>query len=150
MLDLATAAAEVESDTVVKFCCALAQQCFINEYVFDCADEEQNRARVLRDRLAGALRSKDPVCTLSVAAAAAYFPLHSMDVPPSLFARQWPDAVARLIAQQVHEPAEERSSRSSIAALTPIAETSALVRQQCASLPLNRSHSFCHQSRCQR
>jgi 2-polyprenyl-3-methyl-5-hydroxy-6-metoxy-1,4-benzoquinol methylase/tetratricopeptide (TPR) repeat protein len=138
MLDLATATTDVESDIVVKFCCALAQQCFINEYVFDCTDEEQNRARVLRDRLARALRSKDTVCTLSVAAVAAYFPLHSMDVPPSLFARSWPDAVARLIVQQVHEPAEERSFRSSIAALTPIAETSALVRQQYEENPYPR------------
>ena len=44
MLDLATAPADVPRE-VLDFCCALSQQCFINEYLFACGTEELDRAR---------------------------------------------------------------------------------------------------------
>ena len=74
-----------------------------------------------------------------VAAVAAYFPLHVLDAPAERFERSWPDAVARLIVQQIHEPNEERSLRPSIPALTPIADdVSVLVRQQYEENPYPR------------
>jgi tetratricopeptide (TPR) repeat protein/SAM-dependent methyltransferase len=140
ILDLASAtpAADV-SDLVLDLSGALAQQCFLNEYVFDWTREEQDRACALRDRLAAALRSDDVVPALMVAAVAAYFPLHSLDTPPKRFERSWPDAVTRLVVQQLHEPAEEQSLRSHIPIMSPIADdVSLLVRQQYEENPYPR------------
>jgi tetratricopeptide (TPR) repeat protein/SAM-dependent methyltransferase len=140
VLDLATASTATDvSGDVLDFCCALAQQCFINEYVHDIGREEQDRARALCDRLAIALISDDVVPPLMVAAVAAYFPLHSLDVPPTRFERSWPDGVTRLVVQQIREPADEQSLRASIPVLTPIADSvSALVRQQYEENPYPR------------
>jgi Flp pilus assembly protein TadD/SAM-dependent methyltransferase len=140
VLDLAheTAAANISPD-VLEFCCALAGQCFINEYVFDLRPEERDRASALRDRLASTLTSNDVAPALTVAAVAAYFPLHALNVLPARFERPWPDAVKRLVVQQVHEPAEELSLRPSIPALTPIVDSvSALVSQQYEEHPYPR------------
>jgi hypothetical protein len=41
----------------------------------------------------------------------------------SRFERPLPDAVKRLVVQQVHEPAEEQSLHPSIPALTPIVDS---------------------------
>ncbi len=140
VLDLASATPAPEaSGAVLNLCGALAQQCFLNEYVFDCSHDEQERASTLRDRLAAALTSGDVVPPLMVAAVAAYVPLHSLDLPAERFQRSWPDAVARIIRQQVDEPGEERSLRPSIPALTPILDdVSMLVRQQYEENPYPR------------
>jgi SAM-dependent methyltransferase len=138
MLDLATARADVPGE-VLNFGCALAQQCFINEYVFACASEELDRARSLREQLASVLAANDPVPALTVATVAAYFPLHTVNVPPDKFERPWPDPIVRLIVQQIREPAEERALRASIPVLTPITDTvSELVRQQYEENPYPR------------
>ncbi len=44
-------------DTALRFFSVLAQQCFINEYVFAVTDDEMRQALDLRDRLDAALRS---------------------------------------------------------------------------------------------
>jgi SAM-dependent methyltransferase len=138
MLDLATAQADVPRE-VLDFCCALAQQCFINEYVFACASVELDRALSLRQQLASALAANDIVPPLTMATVAAYFPLHTLDVPPDKFKRSWPEPIVRLMLQQVREPAEELALRASIPALTPITDdVSALVRQQYEENPYPR------------
>ncbi len=140
VLDLATgadAAAGNSEDTLIV-CCALAQQCFINEYVFDHGGEIE-RARTLRDALGGAMASGAPVTPVMVAAVACYFPLHSVPGAQALLDRPWPDAVARLIVQQVREPAEEQQLRLSIPVLTAIEDgVSVLVRQQYEENPYPR------------
>ena len=42
---------------VLDFACALARQCFINEYVYALTDEEGAAAQQLRDKVAAALAS---------------------------------------------------------------------------------------------
>ncbi len=139
LLRLAMAGPAVASESVLAFGCALAEQCFINEYVFTSGHEEQEGARALRDRLAALLTSEDAVPPLMVAAVAAYFPLGSLDVSPGCFERPWPEAVNRLIVQQVREPAEEQALRSAIPALTPVDDdVSVLVRQQYEENPYPR------------
>lgn len=54
---------------------ALAQQCFINEYVFAQTDEEAEYANRLRELLTEKLSRGDVVSPLLLAAVAAYFPL---------------------------------------------------------------------------
>ncbi len=138
MLDLATAPADVPRE-VLDFCCALSQQCFINEYVFACGTEELDRARGLREQLASAFAANGDVPPLTVATVAAYFPLHTVNVPPDKFERSWPEPIVRLIVQQVREPAEERALRASIPAITPITDNvSALVRRQYEENPYPR------------
>jgi len=51
---------------------------------------------------------------------------------------EWPAALAGLVRQQLHEPAEEARDRSTIAALTPIADTSAPVRRMYEENPYPR------------
>ncbi len=67
----------VDAD-VVAFACALARQCFINEYVYAQADTENVLAGVLRDRLLQDLASGATITPLALAVVAAYVPLHAL------------------------------------------------------------------------
>jgi tetratricopeptide (TPR) repeat protein/2-polyprenyl-3-methyl-5-hydroxy-6-metoxy-1,4-benzoquinol methylase len=121
------------------FYCALARQCFINEYVFDAPDAEWEQARRLRDLLGEALQSPRPVPVLWLVVVASYFPLHSVRGADALLERDWPDSVTHLLVQQVREPAQERQTRGSIPALTQIDnDVSRLVRQQYEENPYPR------------
>jgi hypothetical protein len=139
VLDLATGADIAgTSEDIVNVCCALAQQCFINEYAFDDSGEIE-RARALRDALGSAMTSGEPVPPVVVAAVASYFPLYSVPGAQALLDRPWWGAVTRLLVQQVREPAEERQLRSSIPVLTTIEDSvSVLVRQQYEENPYPR------------
>ena len=65
-------------DGLLRFCCALARQCFINEYIFDATSDELEGVRRLRERLVRAIGSAGPVPVLWLVAVAAYLPLHSL------------------------------------------------------------------------
>jgi 2-polyprenyl-3-methyl-5-hydroxy-6-metoxy-1,4-benzoquinol methylase len=140
LLDLAcSSVAPTAPEVLSGLCCALAHQCFINEYVFCCSDEEEQQARSLRDRLAGLLATEATVPALMIASVATYFPLHSLQVSPHRFERSWPDAVARVVVQQIEEPETERSLRLSIPALTPVVDdVSSLVREMYEENPYPR------------
>ena len=119
------AAARVVADSavaepVLSLCCALARQCFINNYVFARSDAEIEQALALRDTLVAALASGADIPALSLVAVAAYVPLHTLPGAESLLDRPWPGAVTALLAQQVRAPLEERRLRASIPALTAI------------------------------
>jgi SAM-dependent methyltransferase/Flp pilus assembly protein TadD len=123
LLDLAgSCEAHDRSEDVLGFCCTLARQCFINEYVFHCSEEEREKACALRDRLTALMTTDDTVPALMIGCVATYFPLHSLAVSPRGFERSWPDTVARIVVQQVDEPATENSLRVSIQALSPIVD----------------------------
>jgi SAM-dependent methyltransferase len=122
---------------ILAFACALASQCFINEYVFAHTDEELAQAVGMRDRLIAAFDRGASVPPLWLATVACYMPLHSL--PASLLGADWPDAVAALLTQQVREPAQERQYRASIPRLTSIDdEVSHAVRQQYEEHPYPR------------
>jgi SAM-dependent methyltransferase/Tfp pilus assembly protein PilF len=124
---------------IVEFCAALAQQCFINEYVYAIANEELALVQELRDGLVARLRSGGQVPPLTVAVVAAYVPLHSLNIPADRWLCAWPPSLAALILQQVAEPAQEAALRQSIPALTQIASgVSQLVRQQYEENPYPR------------
>jgi SAM-dependent methyltransferase len=112
-------AAQLGEDVVHLFC-ALAQQCFINEYVFAQTDHESKRAGQLRDLLVEKLATQSDISPLLLAAIAAYFPLHAIPNANSLLALKWPDYAVRLLRQQVSEPLEEAEDRRKIPALTDI------------------------------
>jgi 2-polyprenyl-3-methyl-5-hydroxy-6-metoxy-1,4-benzoquinol methylase len=127
------------ADSVLTLYCALARQCFINEYVFALADGEREKAQGLRDLLERALESNALVPPLSVVAVAAYFPLHSLDAVDALLERPWPEPMRALLTQQVREPLEESKQRGTIPRLTSVSDQVSLrVQQQYEEHPYPR------------
>src|SRR5262249_58034020 len=107
-LDVLRIASDGVEDAVLGFCCALAKQCFINEYVFATTPEEAEQAERLKQKLAEALTQGSNIPALWPTVVAAYFPLHSLPNAQSLLERAWPAALADVLVQQVREPWEER------------------------------------------
>ncbi|MDP4029597.1 MAG: tetratricopeptide repeat protein [Gallionella sp.] len=140
MLETAAGAEASESDgAILNFYGALARQCFINEYVFACTDDESSRAQALRDALSAALEAGTPVPPLWPIAVAAYFPLHALPFADRLTGRQWPEAVSAVLVQQVGEPAQERQYRANMPRLTGIEDgVSLLVQGQYEENPYPR------------
>ena len=140
VLELAESdAAPTVAGEELVFCCALARQCFINEYVFACSDEEEEKARELRDGLTAALESGAPVPPLWPVAVAAYEPLHGIPAVDALLARSWPAPLAGVFRQQIAEPREEMRIRGETRRLTEVEdEVSRQVRQQYEENPYPR------------
>jgi SAM-dependent methyltransferase len=107
-------------DAVVGLFCALAQQCFLNEYVYAQSDAETRQADRLRQSLLERVSAGDEISPLLLAAVAAYCPLHSLPAATSLLRREWPQFAADLLQQQVRDPLEEAEDRRNIPALTPV------------------------------
>src|ERR1700722_6525752 len=107
-------------DDMVGFACALARQCFINEYVYAQTEAESGLASVLRDRLLRDLASEAAIAPLTLAVVAAYFPLHATPTADALLHWDWPATVAGLLKVQLREPIEEAGERTAIAALAPV------------------------------
>jgi tetratricopeptide (TPR) repeat protein/SAM-dependent methyltransferase len=138
LLDAATAAEKVD-DAALAFSCMLARQCFINEYVFAYATDERAKVEALRDQVAAALRSGDPIAALPLALIASFEPLYSIPGFEALLERPWPDAIADLLIQQVREPLAERGLRNAIPQLTAIEnDVSLLVQNQYEESPYPR------------
>jgi tetratricopeptide (TPR) repeat protein/2-polyprenyl-3-methyl-5-hydroxy-6-metoxy-1,4-benzoquinol methylase len=131
LLDAAAAGEGAGDDAApgLRLYCALAAQCFINEYVFAQDADESRAAAALRDQLAAALAADARVPALLVAAVGCYFPLHTLAGAETLRDRAWPAALRDLLALQVAEPLQERASRRTIAQLTPIDDAVSLAVQ---------------------
>jgi len=133
-------AADATAETdVLGFCCALARQCFINEYVFATTPEEAAAAERLKQSLAEAVMKKSAAEPLPVALAGCYFALAALPDVDELLERPWPAALDAVLTQQLREPREERRLRETIPRLTPIEDaTSVQVRQQYEENPYPR------------
>jgi SAM-dependent methyltransferase len=126
-------------DDAMAFCCAVAKQCFINEYVFAITPEEAEDAERLRQKLVEALTQDSAVPPLWPCVVAMYVSLHSLPNAQALLDRAWPAALTELLTQQVREPWEERQHRDLIPRLTAIDDgVSAQVRQQYEENPYPR------------
>ena len=118
-------------DRLAIFQCALARQCFINDYVYACTDEELQKVAALRDAVSACVHAQLPLDPLWLVALAAYAPLATLACAPVLLQRPWPDALAAVFRQQVGEPEIERSYRASLPRLGPINDAvSRLVQTQ--------------------
>ena len=123
----------------LDFACALARQCFINEYVYAVGDDEAAQARSLRDSLVAATGTGTAVPPAHVAMVASYFALHTLPVADALLTRSWLDPVAAVVNQQIREPRAEADSRAAIPRLTPIEDdVSRLVQEQYEQNPYPR------------
>jgi tetratricopeptide (TPR) repeat protein/SAM-dependent methyltransferase len=128
-----------EEDGLLRFFCALARQCFINEYVFDMNSDEIEGVRRLRERLVRAIASGGAVPVLWLIAAASFLPLHTLPGAEALLDKSWSPAVAALLTQQVREPLEELRARDFIPRLTAVADgVSREVKQQYEENPYPR------------
>jgi 2-polyprenyl-3-methyl-5-hydroxy-6-metoxy-1,4-benzoquinol methylase len=126
-------------DDGLAFFCALAQQCFLNEYVFALGDVEQAELQRVHDRIVAALKGGAEIAPLDLVVTASYLPLQKLPGASSLLTRAWPDAVGRLLTQQIREPLEEESDRNNIAVLTPIEDAVSLqVQHQYEESPYPR------------
>jgi len=138
LADASDASSEPNAE-IIGFYCALAQQCFINEYVFARTADEIRQALDLEQRLTARLVSGASVPPLWLIAVAAYVPLHSRARAEMLLAKRWPDPIGALLDQQVRKPMQERQIRASIPALTTIDdEISLRVRRQYEDMPYPR------------
>lgn len=81
-------------DAPLAFAAALARQCFLNEYVWACNEDEMATTR--------ALANNPDATPLQLAIAGMYAPL-----PATLLERSWPPEIEALLTQQVREPREE-------------------------------------------
>jgi SAM-dependent methyltransferase len=123
----------------LDFVCALARQCFINEYVYAVGDDELALVRSLRDSVVAATGIGTAVPPAHIAAVASYFPLHTLPVADALLTRSWPVPVAAVIDQQIREPHAEVDNRAAIPRLTPIEDdVSRLVQAQYEQNPYPR------------
>jgi 2-polyprenyl-3-methyl-5-hydroxy-6-metoxy-1,4-benzoquinol methylase len=107
-------------DDALEFFCALAQQCFLNEYVFALADDERALSQQIHAQIAHAIETGAEIAPLDVVVAASYLPLHQIPGAASLPDRRWPNAVVQLLTQQIREPFQEATDYKDIPVLTRI------------------------------
>ena len=125
----------VDSPEAERVAALLAQQCFINEYVFLPAEGEITVANATR----AALESGETVAPLRLLLLACYVPLHRLANAETLLAGSWPAAVETVLTRQLREPLEERRLRTEIPRLTEIADAvSHQVREQYEENPYPR------------
>ena len=127
-----------QSENILQFCCALARQCYINEYVFDVTPEENEQVRRLEDRIKHILVWNLPIPPLEIALFAAYSQLDCLP-RSALLNRAWPKCIAGLLIEQIEAPEAERKLRDSIPQITRIADgTSVAVKKQYEENPFPR------------
>ena len=124
--------------SLLGLCSALAQQCFINEYVYARSEDEARQVGALRELLQQKLHAGSRIPAFLLAIIAAYRPLHALPNAQTLTQTDWPAALAALVRQQLREPAEEARDRCTIPTLTPIADISAPVRRMYEENPYPR------------
>ena len=126
-------------ELALRFGGALARQCFINEYVFEPNDEEACKVVALKESLQYALESRSPVDPFNLVVLGSYCSLRALEGAEGLLAEHWPNAVDKLLTQQIREPAEETRLASGIPQITPIGNrVSKLVREQYEENPYPR------------
>lgn len=119
--------------------CALAQQCFLNEYAFACSADECQNVDTLGGRITKMAGTGETITPLAVAAFAAYRPLHTLACSDALLGMTWPAPLQDLLRQQIQEPAAQHALRGAIPQFTPIDDTiSALVRDMYEENPYPR------------
>jgi len=128
-----------DTEEIPALFCSLAEQCFINEYVYFQTAEEIWRSQQLRDRLIQALEDKQTVPAAWVIAVACYFPLYSVADVKILQKQKWSDEVKCVLKQQIQKPLGEFNLRASIPVLTSIEnQVSVVVQSQYEENPYPR------------
>ncbi len=123
----------------VSLISALAQQCFLNEYVYFTSEQEAKLADRLRDGLRNDLRHNKNISPAALAVTACYFPLNSIEELEVAESSNSLADIQKLVRQQVLEPRQEREYRATIPQLTAIIdEVSKKVQRQYEENPYPR------------
>jgi tetratricopeptide (TPR) repeat protein/2-polyprenyl-3-methyl-5-hydroxy-6-metoxy-1,4-benzoquinol methylase len=123
----------------LPFYAALTEQCFINEYIFECDDTERAPAAACRTKLLALLDANAAVPPLLLLAVAAYFPLYALPAPSRLLGTGQEGPIDDVLRQQVREPMEEQALRAGIQCLTSVTHgVSEKVRDQYEQNPYPR------------
>jgi SAM-dependent methyltransferase len=139
LLEDAADEAGVPHVSQLAFACALARQCFINDYVFSYTEHEIEHARAMCDRLVTMVGRGEVPSPMTIPVVAAYFPLIRVPHTDVLLSRAWDEPIAGLLIQQLREPMEERSLRGRIPRLASIDDdVSRKVRHQYEEHPYPR------------
>ena len=121
---------ETDDSDILSLFAALAQQCFINEYVYLAGDDELRQIAEWRALILNQIADGAVIKPLMLAAVAAYQPLHSLADAEKLLGRKWPQAIAELLTQQIREPLEESRERGLVPAITDIDDSVSLQVQR--------------------
>jgi 2-polyprenyl-3-methyl-5-hydroxy-6-metoxy-1,4-benzoquinol methylase len=119
-----------ETEELDSMYCYLAQQCFINDYIYFQTLEEINYSQQLRNKLRLAFENKQLVPPIWMIAIACYFPLYTITNTKILTQQKWSDDVLRVLKQQIQEPSEEFDLRAAIPKLTNIDSQASLAVQK--------------------
>lgn len=136
---LAAANSKEIQPELFAFACAIARQCFNNEYVFALSGDEAKQAAGLRESVQKDLDDGREISAHRLAILASYFPLNGLQNAVKLLIADWPEMFRYLLAQQVQEPQQEQEIREKLPQLTPIDdEISIKVREQYEQNPYPR------------
>jgi predicted Zn-dependent protease/SAM-dependent methyltransferase len=114
-----------------RFICALARQCWLNEFIYDETAAETAQVEQLEKRLGDLLDENAPIPDGLLGLYAAYRPLAASPLGARLSARIWNEDGARLIERQVRTMEEELEIRAVLPRLTPVSDpVSQAVRDQ--------------------
>ena len=131
------------SEAMLTFLCALAEQCFANEYVFAMTDDEVERVRVLRTELGKRISSGAALPEAMLAILGSYFALGELIVPGEVRDRSWSAPADRMISRLIREPDVETGIRAEIQTLTDLEDSvSVEVRRQYEESPYPRWVSY--------
>jgi len=75
--------------------CALAQQCFVNDYVFADDEGERAHAQLVYQRTVAAIDNDSDIPVIDLAVTGSYLPLYKLPQASSLLDRSWPDPIIR-------------------------------------------------------
>lgn len=105
---------------LLDFYGALAEQCFVTEYIYAVLEDEAAALEKLREKLEQQLTSDQPISEQELLAYAMYASLSTLAKSDALIGRRWSAPVQNVVTQHLIEPAQERELRPPIPALTSI------------------------------
>ncbi len=121
----------------LELICALAQQCYLNEYIYHVTDEEELGVASLIE----GIRASETADLAKLALLACYVPLGSLGM--QLERVELPRCMAALLRQQIDEPQQEQAFASSVQALTSVSDAvSVAVQKQYEENPYPRWTGF--------
>ena len=122
----------------LSFVAAIANQCFLNEYVYNATEDEQAQLEKLDRKIRQNLENNETPSLYDIAILASYKPLCDLEYAADL-ATLKNDKTATLFRIQYEEPAEEAGIKDTIAPITSIDnKISQLVKQQYEENPYPR------------
>ncbi|HZQ62184.1 MAG TPA: class I SAM-dependent methyltransferase, partial [Casimicrobiaceae bacterium] len=138
LIHVASPSVEPGDASLLRVACALARQCYINEYVYNRTAEEDEAVAWLREKMSNRSET-NAESGAAIAAFASYAPLHSIADCERLASAMMQPPLAGLFAQQVKEPLRENEYRATLRKLTPIDDvTSKAVGHQYEANPYPR------------